>query len=121
MRSLMLLPVVAVVLAACGGGGRRTASCSVYDRNGAAYVTVRAPGTAEQATRACTALARRWSSSSGLFWSRFRGPASYAHDVRICAMRHGGGEVDVYDLHPTSHAGTTICSNLAAKGWQQVG
>lgn len=120
MRRLALLAVLA--LAGCGGGGGRgSVSCSVYDRNGAAYVTLRGRGTAQEAERACARLARGWSSSTGLFWSPFQGAGSYSSDVRICAMRHAGAEFDVYDRHPTSHVGTTLCSNMASKGWQPVG
>lgn len=123
MRWLVVVTLLALGLAACGGssaGRRGSVSCSVYDRNGAAYVTLSGTGTQLQATQACAKLGREWS-AEGSFWSPFRGAGSYGADVRICATRHRGTELDVFDRHPTSQAGTSICAWLTSHGWAQVG
>jgi hypothetical protein len=96
-----------VLLSGCGGGKQ---SCTIYDRASNLYVVLRAPGTKQQAGRACARLNQGLRTQDATF-STLKGNRDYSTDIRVCAFRGSGAEMDVYDTR-TDPRGRALCKIL---------
>jgi len=82
----------------------------MYEQSSKLYVVLRAPGTLQEARRACSSFVRN-ERKAGQRVSLTKGKQDYSRDILVCSIHGRNGEMDVYDSRPDA-LGRLLCKVL---------
>ncbi len=118
--------VVAVVVILAVSGSSEPANvaikCSVSNSNGSVVFSIKGRVTKKEAEDGCDELAGKLS-GGGSYWRVGLPPVPNSDPEIMCGLNSPAGEAGSatveYDTEGSSYEATTICGNLAHKGWTQ--